>query len=370
MTSKKFVIKCGKFAVLVDLHILPQGPSKDASWFSEQKKEEVCLLLKETIDSRVKEHLEVRKQQKPSSTEFTRSSPLSLKEELQLHDSGSSFQITAYFLKRGIHLRCIGTPQNTDLQVFPYRFIVCVRQLALSCDISANQNQELTERTLHGVSDYFAECAKSPSCQGKRKRNTLKEIFQAALCEQITDQNRHCGNISGLSDCRGTTERGGWQPSSSPLSESVGQTKDYIMTAANHCTKLENVNTAQPEDTSSQQKPHPGAQLETGLLSGSPVCSCESASPGPKQSPQTAKTNKLRNFGSVEDSDHHKRVSLGSDRLVPRETRVESTAVNVLPASELSNPVLLKQNLAKSMAKEELYFGKTSPPDISLKNKK
>ncbi|KAF5924936.1 hypothetical protein HPG69_008610, partial [Diceros bicornis minor] len=70
---------CGDFAVLVDLHILPQGSNKDTSWFSEQKKEEVCLLLKETIDSRVKEYLEVRKQHRPSNTEFTRSSPLSLK---------------------------------------------------------------------------------------------------------------------------------------------------------------------------------------------------------------------------------------------------------------------------------------------------
>ncbi|KAB1262664.1 Protein SLX4IP, partial [Camelus dromedarius] len=73
------VFQCGDFAVLVDLHISPQGSSRDTSWFSEQKKEEVCLLLKETITSRVKEYLEVRKQHRPSNTEFTRSSPLSLK---------------------------------------------------------------------------------------------------------------------------------------------------------------------------------------------------------------------------------------------------------------------------------------------------
>lgn len=79
MASKKFAVKCGNFAVLVDLHVLPQGSSKDTSWFSEQKKEEVCLLLKETIDSRVKEYLQVRKQHRPSDTEFTRSNPLSLK---------------------------------------------------------------------------------------------------------------------------------------------------------------------------------------------------------------------------------------------------------------------------------------------------
>jgi hypothetical protein len=89
----------------VDLHVLPQGSNRDSSWFSEKKKEGVCLLLKETIDSRVKEYVGIYKQRKPSSAEFTRSSPLSLK--------GYGFQITAYFLKRGIHLHCIQSSQNT-----------------------------------------------------------------------------------------------------------------------------------------------------------------------------------------------------------------------------------------------------------------
>ncbi|VTJ60834.1 Hypothetical predicted protein, partial [Marmota monax] len=129
------VFQCGNFAVLVDLHISPQGSNKDTSWFSEQKKEEVCLLLKETILSRVKEYLEVHKQHRPSNTEFTRSSPLSLK--------GYGFQITAYFLKRGVHLRCIESSQNTELRVFPDRFVVCVSQLEFNHDILANQNEEL-----------------------------------------------------------------------------------------------------------------------------------------------------------------------------------------------------------------------------------
>lgn len=135
MASKKFAVKCGNFAVLVDLHILPQGSNKDTSWFSEQKKEEVCLLLKETIDSRVQEYLEVRKQHRPSNAEFTRSNPLSLK--------GYGFQITAYFLKRGIRLRCIRSTQNAELCVFPDRFVVCVSQLAFSRDLLASQNEDL-----------------------------------------------------------------------------------------------------------------------------------------------------------------------------------------------------------------------------------
>ncbi|XP_033617064.1 protein SLX4IP isoform X2 [Fukomys damarensis] len=358
MASKKFAVKCKDFAVLVDLHVSPQGSNKDTSWFSEEKKEEVCLLLKETIDSRVKEYLEARKQHKPSSTEFTRSNPLSLK--------GYGFQITAYFLKRGIHLRCIGSSQNTKFRVFPDQFVVCVSQLAVSPDILANQ-KELTERALHGVSDYFAECAESPLPPGaKLKRNALKEIVKRTETKSISSKSEpqgHCGNLYD-SDIAVVARRSSDDQALSSLpSESTGQAKDYIKAVESHwrlpVQKLENVNQTQPEDTNSQQKPHPGERLKTGLLSRSPVYSCESASPGPKQSPRAAKTQqKHRNCGSAEDSDHHKRVSLGSDQLVSGEIIVEnSAAVSVLPSLELSDPgLLLKQDLAKTSSKERLHI--------------
>nr|XP_048311392.1 protein SLX4IP isoform X5 [Myodes glareolus] len=51
MASKKFAVKCGNFAVLVDLHIVAQGPNKDSSWFSEQKKE-VMAFRSQPISSR------------------------------------------------------------------------------------------------------------------------------------------------------------------------------------------------------------------------------------------------------------------------------------------------------------------------------
>ncbi|XP_021110729.1 protein SLX4IP [Heterocephalus glaber] len=380
MASKKFAVKvtcgpvfeslsklplsseeqrdCKDFAVLVDLHVSPQGSNKDTSWFSEQKKEEVCLLLKETIYSRVKEYLEVRKQHKPSNTEFTRSTPLSLK--------GYGYQITAYFLKRGIHLRCIGSLQNTKLRVFPDRFVVLVSQLAVIPDILSNQ-KELTERALHGVSDYFAECAESPLPPGaKLRRNALKEIVKRTETKSISSKSQsHRATVRTSSDSDITVvvrRSDDDQALSSPASESMGQEKDYIKAVERHwrlpVQKLENVNQTQPEDTNSQQKPHPGEWLKTGLLSRSPVYSCESASPGPKQSPWAAKTQqKCRNCGSAEDSHHHKRVSLGSDRLVSGEIIVEkSTAVGRLPTLELSDPgLLLKQDLAKTMSKDELH---------------
>lgn len=121
-------------------------------------------------------------------------------------------------------------------------------------------------------------------------------------------------------------KRGDSQAPSGP--PSTGQAKAYIKAAESHrglpVPKLEKVHQPPPEGTSSQQKPHPGTRLETELLRGSPVCSCESASPGPKQSPRGARAQqKRRNRGSVEDADHPKRASLGSDRLVPREIIVE-----------------------------------------------
>ncbi|XP_059887219.1 LOW QUALITY PROTEIN: protein SLX4IP [Delphinus delphis] len=372
MASKKFAVKCGNFAVLVDLHISPRGSNKDTSWFSEQKKEEVCLLLKETIDSRVKEYLGVRKQHRPSNTEFTRSNPLSLK--------GYGFQITAYFLKRGIRLRCLGGSQNAELRVFPDRFVVCVSQLAFSHDLLASQSEELPGRALQGASEDRAACMERPLLPGTElRRNALQDLVNRTETKRsIVSKSRSSRNSVGTSSDSVIAEvarkRGDSQAPSGPPSK--GQAKAYIKAAESHrglpVPKLEKVHQPPPEGTSSQQKPHPGTRLETGLLRRSPVCSCESAFPGPKQSPRGARAQqKRRNRGSVEDADHRKRASLGSDRLVPREIIVEkSKAVKVLPTSELSDPgLLLKRDLAETASNEELHALENLSSRHLMKNK-
>ncbi|KAB1262665.1 Protein SLX4IP, partial [Camelus dromedarius] len=62
------------------------------------------------------------------------------------------FQITAYFLKRGVRLRCLGGSRNavmrfpsfcTELRIFPERFVVCVSQLVFSRDLLPSQSEEL-----------------------------------------------------------------------------------------------------------------------------------------------------------------------------------------------------------------------------------
>lgn len=46
-----FFFQCGNFAVLVDVHILPQGSSKDTSWFSDHEKEvqQISILLRKHV---------------------------------------------------------------------------------------------------------------------------------------------------------------------------------------------------------------------------------------------------------------------------------------------------------------------------------
>lgn len=222
----------------------------------------------------------------------------------------------------------------------------------------------LTKRILHGVSDYFAECAEnSPSPATKHKRNALQEIVRRTKAKSNAENKSQTSTdpVGRPSDSVIAVPRRR-DASASLLSETMGQAQDDIKAAKIHqglpVQKLENVSQTQPEDTSSQQQPHPGEWLKTGLLSRSPVCSYESASPGPKQSPRAAKTQqKRRNCGSAEDSDHRRRVSLGNDGFVPGDMMVEkSTAVSVLPALELSDTgLLLSQDLAKATAKEELH---------------
>ncbi|KYO23749.1 protein SLX4IP [Alligator mississippiensis] len=173
MASNKFVIKCGNFAVLVDFHILPQGPSKDTSWFSDHEKEEVCMLLKDSIDSRVKQYLEARKQRGQwKHMEYTKPIPLSLK--------GASFHITAYFMKRWVNLRCVVEDQYRELHVFPERLMVCASRLESNPSPWTSENGALKEKLSNGTSEYFAESAEKkkyniPLTQ-QIKQDILKDI--------------------------------------------------------------------------------------------------------------------------------------------------------------------------------------------------
>nr|XP_060641871.1 protein SLX4IP isoform X3 [Anolis sagrei ordinatus] len=125
MTSHKLAIKCGNYAVLVDVHIMPQDSNKDNVWFSDHKKEEIFMLLKETLDSRVAQYLSTHKRPGQSKqVESAKEAPLFLQAD--------DFYIEAYFVKRWVNLRCIWGQQNSELRVFPDRFVICVTRLESS----------------------------------------------------------------------------------------------------------------------------------------------------------------------------------------------------------------------------------------------
>nr|XP_008114152.1 PREDICTED: protein SLX4IP isoform X6 [Anolis carolinensis] len=167
MTSHKLAIKCGNYAVLVDVHIMPQDSNKDNVWFSDHRKEEIFMLLKETLDSRVAQYLSTHKRPGQSKqVESTKETPLFLQAD--------DFYIEAYFVKRWVNLRCIWGQQNSELRVFPDRFVICVTRL---------ESSPLPWETLSsGTSEYFGESAGEGlykiSLTQQEKQNILKEIVK------------------------------------------------------------------------------------------------------------------------------------------------------------------------------------------------
>nr|XP_060641846.1 protein SLX4IP isoform X1 [Anolis sagrei ordinatus]XP_060641855.1 protein SLX4IP isoform X1 [Anolis sagrei ordinatus] len=168
MTSHKLAIKCGNYAVLVDVHIMPQDSNKDNVWFSDHKKEEIFMLLKETLDSRVAQYLSTHKRPGQSKqVESAKEAPLFLQAD--------DFYIEAYFVKRWVNLRCIWGQQNSELRVFPDRFVICVTRLESS-------PLPWKETLSAGTSEYFGESAEAGTCKisltQQEKQNILKEIVK------------------------------------------------------------------------------------------------------------------------------------------------------------------------------------------------
>uniref|UniRef100_A0A8C2SR35 SLX4 interacting protein n=1 Tax=Coturnix japonica TaxID=93934 RepID=A0A8C2SR35_COTJA len=174
MASDKFVIKCGNFAVLVDVHILPEGSNKDTSWFSDQEKEKVCMCLEEVVVSRIKRYLEARKQRGQwKSMENASSGPLFI--------TASNFHITAYFMKRWVNLRCALGKRYRELRMFPDKFVVCISKLEFNPSDWTCEDGALREVS-SGTSEYFTESAENRklklSLNEQIKQDILKEIVK------------------------------------------------------------------------------------------------------------------------------------------------------------------------------------------------
>ncbi|XP_050170968.1 protein SLX4IP [Myiozetetes cayanensis] len=400
MASNKFVIKeqngwhfnlppqpekCGNFAVLVDVHILPQGSSKDTSWFSDHEKEEVCRLLEEVVASRVKHYLEARKQRGQwKSMQHGSAGPLFL--------TAKSLHITAYFMKRWVHLRCALGKRYRELRVFPEKFVVCVSKLDFDPSAWTGENGVLKEEFSSGTSEYFTESAENKklkiSLNEQIKQDILKRIVKRKKTRKSSASQPQISKGSkkvylGSGDSETENRKNDCQTSLSPRSDvkrrSPGLLKDCTNTAGSSLElpvlELENyVNQRQADEVSSQQKPRALEWLESSLLSENPPCGSESALLGPKQSRRVTKTQaQLKSCGSEEKSEQCKKVSSEGTPLISVDTEMSKCNADCLgPFLEEETPfnsTLFKQDKAKTAAdKQSLTWTKEPSQPLSERN--
>ncbi|NXT61301.1 SLX4I protein, partial [Chaetops frenatus] len=381
-----FPLQCGNFAVLVDVHILPQGSSRDTSWFSDHEKEEVCKLLEGVVASRVKYYLEAPKQRgqwKPM--EHGSSGPLFL--------TANSLHITAYFMKRWVNLRCALGKCYRELRVFPEKFIVCVSKLDFDPSAWTCDNGVLNEELSNGTSEYFTESAENKklkiSLSEQIKQDILKKIVKrtkprrsSASKPQISKDSKEV--CLGLVDSQAGNRKNNSRASLSARSEvkhrSPGLLKDCTNTAESNLElpvleQRNDVNHRQPDGVHSQQKPHSLEWLEARLLSENPPCSSESTLPAPKQSHRVTKTQaQLKTHGSEEKLEHFTEVSSERTPLTSINTEMSKCDDNCVDAlledkTPLNSRLFSKQDIRKTVAaKKSLTLRKNPSWSLSVSN--
>ncbi|NXC50364.1 SLX4I protein, partial [Penelope pileata] len=377
--------QCGNFAVLVDVHILPEGSSRDTSWFSDHEKEEVCMYLEEVVASRVKHYLETRRQRGQwKSMELSSSNPLFI--------TANNFHITAYFMKRWVNLRCAVGERYRELRVFPDKFVVCISKLELNPSAWTCEDGALKEVS-DGTSEYFAE-----SAENRKLKLSLNEQIKQDILKEIVKRTKKGKNSTskpqtrkdfkkvdlGSVDSQTGNRKNDCQTFPSPQSDvkwrSTGQLKDCINTAESNLElpvlELENnVNQRQAEDASSQRKPHSVEQLKSRRLSENPSCSCESAPLGPQQNQEVTKTQaQQKSRGSEEKLDCFKEMSSEEAPLIPSNTEMSKCSDDCLglfleEKTPLNSPLFSKQDLTKTVSdKEVLALGKNLSQPPSMRN--
>ncbi|NWT51100.1 SLX4I protein, partial [Erythrocercus mccallii] len=372
-----FFFQCGNFAVLVDVHILPQGSSKDTSWFSDHEKEEVCKLLEEVVASRVKYYLEAPKQRgqwKPM--EHGSSGPLFL--------TANSLHITAYFMKRWVNLRCALGKRYRELRVFPEKFIVCVSKLDFDPSAWTCDSGGLVEELSNGTSEYFTESAENKklkiSLSEQIKQDILRKIVKrtkprrsSASKPQISKDSKKV--YLGSADLQTENRKNNRQTSLGARSDvkrrSPGLLKDCTNTAESSLElpvleQRNDVNQRQPDDVRSQHKPHSLEWLEASLLSENLPCSSESALPASKQSQRVTKTQaQLKTCGSEEKLEHFTNVSSEETPLTSINTEISKRDDNCLgpflEKTPLNSRLFSKQDMTKTLVDKKSLTLRKNP---------
>ncbi|NXR95617.1 SLX4I protein, partial [Hypocryptadius cinnamomeus] len=377
-----FFFQCGNFAVLVDVHILPQGSSKDTSWFSDHEKEEICKLLEEVVASRVKHYLEAPKQRgqwKPM--EQGSSGPLFL--------TANSLHITAYFMKRWVNLRCALGKRYRELRVFPEKFIVCVSKLDFDPSAWTCDSGGLVEELSNGTSEYFTESAENKKLKIRLseqiKQDVLRKIVKrtkprrsSASKPQISKDSKKV--YLGWADSQTENRKSACETSLSAQSavkrRSPGLLKDCTNTAESSLglpvlEHRNHVHQREPGEVHSQHKPHSLEWSEASLLSESSPCSSESALPAPKQSQRVTRTQaQLDSCGSEEKLEYFTKVSSEGTPLTSINTEMSKCDDNCLgpfleEVTPLNSRLFSKQDMTKTVVdKKSLTLRKN--PSCSL----
>ncbi|CAL1578246.1 unnamed protein product [Knipowitschia caucasica] len=174
MPPHKYVIKCGNFAVLVDLHVLPQGDRPaDPSWFTMDQVEEVTALVRDAVDQRVKQYTESLHNRR-----------------LPKHKKVLT-PATAFSVK--------------DLRVFPERFVVCASCPEDASALLGNLSRTAKELSEQSRSEYFSKAAETqepPHIPTKTKKTGLQKIAKQASVqkEQKEQKDSHTIRPSGLEE--------------------------------------------------------------------------------------------------------------------------------------------------------------------------
>ncbi|NXS65873.1 SLX4I protein, partial [Pandion haliaetus] len=249
------------------------------------------------------------------------------------------------------------------------------------------------EELSNGTSEYFTESAENKklkiSLNEQIKQDILKEIVKRTKTRRSSTSKPQISKDSkkaylGSADLQTGNRKNDCQTSLSPQSEvkcrSTGLLKDCINTAESNMElpvlELENyVNQRQPDDVSSQQKPHSVEWLKSSLLSENPPCSSESAALGPKQSQKVTKTEaQQKSCGAEEKLEHFKKVSSEGTPLIPSNTEMskrndDCSGPFLEEKTPLGSSLFSKENMTKTASDEEsLTLRRNLSRPLSVRN--
>nr|XP_014352757.1 PREDICTED: protein SLX4IP isoform X2 [Latimeria chalumnae] len=348
---------------------------------------EVSLLLKDTIDTRIKQYLEARRQhgQTKQNKEFTQANPRCMK--------GENFHLAAYFIKRHVNLKCIVKQRGQELRVFPDRFVVCLNPCKAEPPNNTELKKALETPAEGGTSQYFAGYQKgnlNVSVNTQKKREALTSIvkklkpkaIKSTLLEDYQEDfiKESLGSVllgkQNMKGANGTAS----EPTRTE-DRRAGQADNYINTAQSSTQlpllELENdTGERQPDEVNNRQQLHPPEQLKIGLLSSDPAYSSESALPDPSQSQGVSKAQRKRrgHYFQEEVDNKAKRVIFEEALVTPSEFIMEADSADSLRQAStkrlpLESKLCSKQESVKTTSEEVLLTsGKLPLGPLFMKN--